>query len=64
MATGQELIIKERAELGTELHSEVAFEKGGLHGGRSRRGHWGAGVSSCLLSSRDQSTDHDQTAII
>ena len=43
IAIGQELIIEERAELGMELHREVAFGKGGLHGGRSRRGHWGEG---------------------
>jgi hypothetical protein len=31
---GKELIIVERAELGTQIHIEVAFGKSGLHGGR------------------------------
>jgi hypothetical protein len=41
---GKELIVITRAALGTELPREVAFGKGGLHGGRRRRGHWGEGV--------------------
>ena len=36
---GEEVILREEAELGTELHLEVAFGKSGLHGGHRRLGN-------------------------
>ena len=46
----QELIIVERAELGTELHIEVAFGKSGPHGSRSRVWNGGRGSGRKLMA--------------